>query len=250
MTTIAIRRQGRPIDEFKQMLRHLSRGWAAGRRPFMATLATACVAAAAIAERDSAIRPVIDRLGVEQAGLPMASAILRLPASLVMSSPSLPFWGAILQVFALVAAGELLFGWRKTLVVGLLAHAAATLSARAMIAIGTGPLSLPVRYLTVRDTGPSAAVVGIAVYAMIRLRTPWTLAFAVGVLVLELFALPNLAGREHITAIIVGAVLAIVDEAVRARTARYRVEEPVGLQLPDEIRDPCAPAATHESSPG
>ena len=223
MATITLPGLADLVTESRETGLRLRVAWAIGRRPLLAIGATTLVGLTSLAEHDDRIGPFLERIGVERAGLPAVTAIARLPVSLVLSSPALPSWGALLQVFVFVALGELLCGWRKTVVVGFTAHAAATLSARVMIAMHSGPLSLPQRYLHIRDTGPSAAVVGIAIYLMVRFRTPWLLAGAVGAMVLELAVLPNLAGREHIVAILVGGAIAAYE---RGRPRKPSDHEP------------------------
>jgi hypothetical protein len=210
VSLIARVRSGGPLAEISLLVSTVALAWKAGRRPVVAALSTWIVAATAVAEHERSIRPLVDRFGSENAGLPFSTAIVRLPLSLALPTPNLPVWGALLQVFVFVALGELLFGWRTTVAVGLTAHAAATMSARAMIALGTGSFSMPIRYLAVRDTGPSAAVVGIVVYVLARSRMPWSLGLVVGVLALELALLPNLAGREHLTAVVASMIFVTV----------------------------------------
>jgi hypothetical protein len=208
-----------PFDDLSLLTRSVRQSWNAGRRPIAAVLATCAVAGCTMAERARAFRPLLEHFGVERPGLPLVAAIVRLPLSLAVSSPDLPAWGAALQVLGAVALGELLFGWRRTVAVGLVAHAVATMSVRVMIAVGSGPLSLPSRYLGVRDTGPSAAVVGILAYVVVRCRARWALAAIVGLMLAELVALPNLAGHEHINAIVAGALIALAEKGVRSRRA-------------------------------
>lgn len=212
-----------PAAEVSLLARLVRNSWRAGRRPYAGFAGAATVVLTALGEQEPRVRPFLDRFGVERAGLPVLTAVVRLPLSLVLSSPNLPAWGAALQVFAFVSLGEMLVGWRRTVAVGLLAHAAATMSARFMIALGSGPLSLPNRYLTVRDTGPSAAVVAIAVYVVVRMRAYWLLAAIAAVMVAEVIALPNLAGHEHLTAI--GAGLAVA----AAEPWLARIARPAGL---------------------
>jgi len=70
------------------------------------------------------------------ADLPWWQAALRLPASMLVPASNLPAWGAFVQVAVIAAAAEALIGWRRMLVVGVVANAAATAGARVMAWLG------------------------------------------------------------------------------------------------------------------
>jgi len=195
----------------------LRSAWSSGRRPIVAAGTSALVGLSWLGNRVAQAGPLLHRLGDERAGLPWQLALARLPGSMVMSTQALPVWGAFLQVLVVLGLAEMLVGKARTVVVAFLAHAIATLSARVMIAIPSGALSLPVRYLRVRDTGPSAAVVGVGIFLAVRFRAWWSLAVGLTALVVEVAARPDLAGREHICAIAVGLAAAFTDAFVSRR---------------------------------
>jgi len=70
------------------------------------------------------------------ADLPWWQAALRLPASMLVPASNLPAWGAFVQVAVIAAAAQALIGWRRMLVVGVVANAAATAGARVMAWLG------------------------------------------------------------------------------------------------------------------
>ncbi len=78
------------------------------------------------------------------------------------------------------------------------------------------PLGLPASDATVVDTGPSAAVVGLAVFLGWRYRAYVTAALVIVAMVVEVRLKENLAGREHLAAIAGVLVLCGVAE-VRQR---------------------------------
>lgn len=219
-TPVATSRQYDPAAEILAIAARLRTSWRSGHRPIVGCVTSAAIGAAAMAQHVPRFRPALDRFGAESAGLPALAALLRMPGSLLLPTPSLPVWGALLQVMVVVGLAEMLVGKWRTILVGLGTHAVATASARVMIAVGVGPFALPDRYLRVRDTGPSAAVVGLGVYLALRFQAWWSFAVGAVSLLVELVVQPNLAGREHIVAILAGAVAALIDAAVRRRRRR------------------------------
>lgn len=217
LTTVAKSRRYGPTAEILGITSRLRASWRSGHRPILGCVTSAAIGVAAVAQHVPGLRPALDRFGAESAGLPALAALLRMPGSLFLPTRSLPVWGALLQVILVVGLAEMLVGKWRTILVGLGTHAVATASARVMIAVGVGPFALPDRYLRVRDTGPSAAVVGLGVYLALRFRAWWSFAVGAMSLIVELVVRPNLAGREHIVAILGGAVAALIDAAVFRR---------------------------------
>jgi hypothetical protein len=160
-------------------------------------------------------------LGGVSAGIPLPLALLRTPVSLFVPAPDLPVWGALLQVLLLFGLAELQLGRGRMLLVAYFATLCGTLSARAMVAIGPGHvLGLDAYHADVPDTGPSAAVVGLVVcVAMVR-RAPIAFTGVWVVMVAEVVAKPNLAGREHVAAMTGVTLLTAASLARRRRRVR------------------------------
>lgn len=148
--------------------------------------------------------------GGVNADLPLPLALLRTPVSLYVPALDLPVWAGMTQLFLAFALAELVLGRARTLVIAYTTTLVGTLTARAMIALGTGwwGLGLPPDAGTILDTGPSAAVVGLFTYLSITQRAPIVFFFTGGSMVMESLIKPNLAGREHLIAIATAIVLA------------------------------------------
>jgi hypothetical protein len=145
----------------------------------------------------------VDRLGGVYATLPWWQALLRTPLSLFVPDPSLPIWGLILQVAVVFGIAETTVGAPRTLGVSLLATLAGTCFARYSLWAGPhGFLGLPAHDLVVRDTGPSAAVVALGVYVACRYRAWLTAAAIVLAMAVEAVWVTNLAGYEHLAAVL------------------------------------------------
>ncbi|MFF6882248.1 hypothetical protein ACFY9F_03595 [Streptomyces sp. NPDC012421] len=144
----------------------------------------------------------VQAIGAVRAEDPLWLALLRTPLSLFVPALDLPVWGALAQVLLVFGIAELCLGRWRTLGIAYLATLCGTLYARVGIALGPGtPLGLPASDAHVVDTGPSAAVVGLAVYVCWRQRAYWTGGAVVLAMVIEVIVKPNLAGKEHLAAI-------------------------------------------------
>ncbi|MFH9737952.1 hypothetical protein ACH4MA_09680 [Streptomyces roseolus] len=144
----------------------------------------------------------VQAIGAVRAEDPLWLALLRTPLSLFVPALDLPVWGALAQVLLVFGIAELCLGRWRTLGIAYLATLCGTLYARVGIALGPGtPFGLPASDAQVVDTGPSAAVVGLAVYVCRRERAYWTGAAVVVAMVVEAVVKPNLAGKEHLAAI-------------------------------------------------
>lgn len=144
-------------------------------------------------------------------------ALLRTPLSLFVPAVSLPVWGALAQVLVVFGVAEIVVGRGRTVVVAYACTLAGTLYARLGIAVGPdGFLGLPASDARVVDTGPSAAVVGLAVCVCVSLRAWFTGALVIAALVVEVIVKPNLSGKEHLVAIVVALVFCAL-EALRRR---------------------------------
>ncbi|ATL27179.1 putative integral membrane protein [Streptomyces formicae] len=159
----------------------------------------------------------IQNIGSVRAEEPLWLALLRTPLSLFVPALDLPVWGALAQILLVFGIAEICLGWWRTLVIGYAATLAGTLYARVGIDLGTGnPFGLPASDAQVVDTGPSAAVVGLAVFVCWRYRAYFTAALVSAVMVLEVVVKNNLAGKEHLAAIVAVAVLCAIS-ALRHR---------------------------------
>ncbi|MEU9677637.1 MULTISPECIES: hypothetical protein [Streptomyces] len=183
-------------------------------------------------------RPV-QNLGAVRAEDPLALALLRTPLSLFVPALDLPVWGALAQILLVFGVAEVCLGRWRTLAVAYGATLAGTLYARVGVALGPGTFpGLPASDAQVVDTGPSAAVVGLAVYVCHQRRAWFTGALVVLAMVVEVLVKDNLAGREHLAAI--AAVLVVC--GVREWLGRRR-----GSRNPGSAVRTCGPA---EVGPG
>ncbi|MCJ1681437.1 hypothetical protein MTF65_29600 [Streptomyces sp. APSN-46.1] len=167
----------------------------------------------------------VQNLGSVKAVDPLWLALLRTPLSLFVPALDLPVWGALAQVLLVFGISEICIGWWRTLAVGYVATLAGTTYARVGLALGPDhPLGLPVSDRIVNDTGPSAAVVGLAIYVCWRYRAYLTGALVILAMTGEVLVKDNLAGKEHLAAI--AAVMAVC--VVRARWGPERSRTPLG----------------------
>ncbi len=164
----------------------------------------------------------VQNLGSVKAADPLWLALLRTPLSLFVPALDLPVWGALAQILLVFGIAEICIGWWRTLLVGYVATLAGTTYARIGLALGPEhPLGLPVSDRIVNDTGPSAAVVGLAIYVCWRYRAYLTGALVILVMIVEVLFKDNLAGKEHLAAI--AAVMAVCVVRAHWGSARYRV---------------------------
>ncbi len=163
-----------------------------------------------------------------RAEYPLWRELVALPGSMVAPAPMLPVWGSVAQVALVFAVAEAAVGRRWTIGVALLGQAVATLSARAFIWLGPAVWSgLNASYAHVLDTGPSAATVALTAYLAVVLRTPIVGIAALAGLLSELWVRPDLAGREHVVALAVGAACGVVHLArQRRRNASVSADRP------------------------
>jgi hypothetical protein len=116
---------------------------------------------------------------------------------------------------------EIAIGYARTLFVTYAGTLAGTLYAWHGMHVGPGRLfGLPGVDALVRDSGPSAAVVALAVCAAWQYRAWLTGALVIGGMLLEAALLPNLAGVEHLVAILTAMVIAASAQIVDSRISR------------------------------
>jgi hypothetical protein len=158
----------------------------------------------------------------ERLDAPIGVSLLRLPGSLLAPAALLPVWGSVVQVLLAFGIAEAAVGARWTLTVAGLAHAIGTLAGRYFVWYAPAVLGgLPASWRYALDTGPSAATCGLAVYVAVVVGCP-RLGGLVAVGVLAGFAVhPDLAGREHIVALVIGAAAAAVQLLMFRRATRH-----------------------------
>ncbi|WP_046775185.1 hypothetical protein [Streptomyces yangpuensis] len=171
----------------------------------------------------------VQNLGSVKAVDPFWLALLRTPLSLFVPALDLPVWGALAQILLVFGIAEICLGRWRTLVIGYVATLAGTTYARIGVALGPEhPFGLPVSDRVVNDTGPSAAVVGLAIYLCWRHRAYLTGALVILAMTGEVLINNNLAGKEHLAAI--AAVMAVC--VVRAQWGPVRSRVPLGQSPP------------------
>ncbi|MEU6231004.1 hypothetical protein [Streptomyces sp. NPDC047042] len=162
----------------------------------------------------------VQNIGGVRAEDPLWLALLRTPLSLFVPAPDLPVWGALAQILVVFGLAEICLGWWRTLTIAYVATLAGTLYARVGIAVGpAGFLGLPGTDAHVVDTGPSAAVVGLAVFLGWRYRAYVTAGAVIVAMVVEVVVKDNLAGKEHLAAIVAVLVLCAGSALRHRRTA-------------------------------
>ncbi|MFE9455454.1 hypothetical protein [Streptomyces californicus] len=211
-----------------------------GVRALALTLtATALTALVQVVQNRSWGYGPVHALGTVRAEDPLWPALLRTPLSLFVPALDLPVWGALAQILLVFGVAEICLGRWRTLAVAYAATLAGTLYARIGVALGPEAfLGLPASDARVVDTGPSAAVVGLAVYVCHQRRAWFTGALVVVAMVVEVLVKDNLAGREHLAAIAV--VLAVC--GVREWLGRRAPASRTGLRTPAPRTGRRAPA--------
>lgn len=164
----------------------------------------------------------VQHVGGVRAADPLWPALLRTPLSLFVPALDLPVWGALAQILLVFGIAELSLGRWRALAIAYVATLAGTLYARLGIRFGPDfPLGLPASDRWVVDTGPSAAVVGLAVYLGWRYRAYVTASAVIVAMAVEVMLKENLAGKEHLAAIVAVLALCAVGE-LRQRRSRER----------------------------
>ncbi|MGW4568915.1 hypothetical protein ACWEN3_43455 [Streptomyces sp. NPDC004561] len=160
---------------------------------------------------------LVENLGAVRAQDPLWLALLRTPLSLFVPALDLPVWGALAQILCVFGIAEACLGWWRTLGIAYVATLAGTLYARIGITLGQhAPFGLPWTDAQVVDTGPSAAVVGLAVFVAWRYGAYLTAGAVTLAMVAEVLVKENLAGKEHLAALMAVGVLCL-GVAVRFR---------------------------------
>ncbi|GHC71871.1 hypothetical protein GCM10010349_48430 [Streptomyces flavofungini] len=164
---------------------------------------------------------VVRLLSEVRADQPLWLSLLRTPLSVLVPTRDQPVWGGLPRLLLSLALAQLLLGCRRTLLIAYAATLAGTLSARVMVAIGPEHFAgVPAAYAHDVDTGASAAVVGLFTYLSVRLRAPVLCLLTVVPTIVGSILKPNLAGREHLVAVTLVLVLALIQE--RRRPNEFR----------------------------
>lgn len=158
--------------------------------------------------------------GVYQA-LPLPLILLRLPLSMFAPAPDLPAWGAMVQVLVVFGFSEIHLGRVRTLVAAICVNGLTTVSARIMVIVGLHlSIGTPQVDQYELDTGPSTVVVALAIYVALARRAYILLAITTAAMAAEVVVLPNLAGREHLVALALGAAAYLIGERVPSHGTR------------------------------
>ncbi|WP_316765036.1 hypothetical protein [Streptomyces herbicida] len=175
-----------------------------GGRVIPMTIAAVCLTALLqFAQNQSWGYRFVQNIGAVRAEDPLWLGLLRTPLSLFVPALDLPVWGALAQILFVFGIAEICLGWWRTLTIAYVATLAGTLYARLGIALGPhAPMGLPASDALVVDAGPSAAVVGLAVYVGWRYGAHVTATGVVMAMVVEVVMKENLAGKEHLAAIV------------------------------------------------
>ncbi|MEU0967706.1 hypothetical protein ABZ357_20585 [Streptomyces sp. NPDC005917] len=169
----------------------------------------------------------VQNIGGVRAEDPLWLALLRTPLSLFVPALDLPVWGALTQILVVFGVAEVCLGWWRTLTVAYAATLAGTLYARIGVALGPhGPLGLAASDARVVDTGPSAAVVGLAVCLAWRYGAYVTAGAVAAAMVMEVALKENLAGKEHLAGLTGAVALYAAVAAGRRLGYRWRQRRP------------------------
>lgn len=199
------------------------------RRWWLGPIGGLVVVVLAMASRSPQGRHWVIMTGVTHARDPWLVLLVRLPLSVFAPAQMLPCWFAVTQVTVVFGAAQIMLGWRRTMLVGILGHVAATVSARLWIALGP-PLGVAHRYLAFPDAGPSVAVICLAAYVAVIRRMWWLAAGLLIYDIVETAVFNGLSQREHLVGVVVGLALGV---SLDARKAAARRPDGHGLDTPE-----------------
>ena len=242
------------VGELRALVTDSLGAWRSGGRPWFAVVACLLSAAVAALWREPHGRAVMMNVGDAYARQPLGAELARVPGSVFVPTFDLPWWGAIVQLAAVLGVAEILMGRRGLTVVGGLGQLASTMLARVMVTYGAAvPLGLPLSQAGVVDTGPSGITTAVGVWLLARRRGYATLSAVIVVLTVAAVVQPNIDGREHATAMLVGLAIAVAQSCCESWKRLHAVGpafNATSLQLP-EPRDPadCTTGGEREAVP-
>ena len=250
------RRYGlRLAAELRELVADSLGAWRSGGRPWFAVIACLLTAAVAALWREPHGRAVMMNVGDAYARQPLGAELARVPGSVFVPTFDLPWWGAVVQLAAVLGVAEILMGRRGLTVVGGLGQLASTMLARVMVTYGAAvPLGLPLSQAGVVDTGPSGITTAVGVWLLARRRAYATLSAVIIVLTVAAVVQRNIDGREHAIAMLVGLAMAAAQsgcEIWKRRHAAARAFRPTTVQLgePQELAGYHVACARHLVSP-
>jgi hypothetical protein len=214
--------------ELRRLRLVVARRWAArGAFGYLLTVVVAALIVLMWALDHTTARTFVAACCGERVSSPARVALLKLPGSLVAPAALLPVWGSVVQVVMAFGLAEAAVGALRTLAVAATSHVVATVAGRyfvwyAPVALG----GLAPSWRSALDTGPSAATVGVGVYLAIVLGCGRIGAALVLAIAIAFAARSDLAGREHLVAMVVGAGCAAVQLLVYRWSARSAWPEP------------------------
>jgi lysyl-tRNA synthetase, class II len=161
----------------------------------------------------------VDRISAVRLNEPILTVLARTPLSLFAPAYGLALAGAVAQVFFVTVIGEGHLGTKWTAVVMFGAQAIVNVVAAEFVRAGHASLiGIAAGHVGDRDTGPSVAVIAIAVAAAVFARTHVHAgAVSIGVLCASVL-IPDRAGHEHLGGLILGAAFGF---AVARRSERH-----------------------------
>ena len=172
----------------------------------------------------------VQNIGAVRAEDPLWLSLLRTPLSLFVPALDLPVWGALAQILFVFGVAEICLGRWRTLVIAYAATLAGTLYARLGIWLGfDNAFGLPSSDARVVDTGPSAAVVGLAVFLGWRYGAYVTACGVTAAMAVEVLLKGNLAGKEHMAAIATVGVLCLISALRHRHRPIARIDPGPGL---------------------
>ena len=166
--------------------------------------ATLTVVALSLAFRTKAGHAFINAYAVTRPADDWLRSAIKLPLSMFAPAALLPFWFAMLQVGVVYALAQALLGWRTTVLVAVVGHTLATLSASVWIAIGL-PFGVAPAFWHFGDAGPSVAVLALLAYIAVNRRVSWLAIALIGYHGIEMATFNGLSQREHMVGAVVGA---------------------------------------------
>jgi hypothetical protein len=201
----------RLVGELRALVADSLGAWRSGGRPWFAVVACVLTAAVAALWREPHGRAVMMNMGDAYARQPLGAELARVPGSVFVPTFDLPWWGAVVQLAAVLGVAEILMGRRGLTVVGGLGQLASTMLARVMVTYGAAvPLGLLLSQAGVVDTGSSGITTAVGVWLLARRRAYATLSAVIVLLTVAAVVQPDIDGREHAIAMLVGLAIAAV----------------------------------------